>query len=245
VTLTAPNMGKEVCSLVPAPMGLKVEALGKFLTTNRVDLTQFGKGAAKPLQDLSDELLQGECTLKCLPDGRVARVVDVVLLRIVQTGTMNILVVAKEVCDGSGHEPCDEILRGRLPGTKRRPDESQFKAAKRVLQRQINLSENEVNFDKDNVHIVEEEKDSPSYPGLHTIYRKRIIPAYLDLFPGSYRARTSLRPYVIPEEPLRRFSGSSSNVLSEPSSPRPGQSIIARFRRNMGSMGQTFSRGRK
>merc|ERR1712190_196292 len=68
----------------------------------------------------------------------------------------------------------------RLPGTKRRPDENQFLAAKRVLQRQLKINENLVNLSKD-VQIFEEHEDSPSFPGLSTVYRKRIMDVEIDI----------------------------------------------------------------
>merc|ERR1719476_64389 len=60
------------------------------------------------------------------------------------------------------------------------PHENHFHTAKRVLRQQLNLSEYRGVVDK-NVRIVEEQQASPSYPGLQTLYRKRIIPVVLVL----------------------------------------------------------------
>lgn len=168
---------QEISSLVPAPIGLKVKALGRYLKQNNIDPSAFGKDRAKSLQELSIELISGESSLMTQPDGVVVRIVDVVLLLVTKAGTDQVLVVAKE-SSASAVSAVDAELN-RLPGSKRRPDENHFHVAKRVLQRQLKVNENRINLDADNVRICEEEKDSPSYPGLRTVYCKRFISATL------------------------------------------------------------------
>jgi len=62
----------------------------------------------------------------------------------------------------------------RLPGAKSRPDENQFLSARRIIKKQLEIDENAVKF-KEKADFVEEEKSSPSYPGIVTVYRKRLI----------------------------------------------------------------------
>jgi hypothetical protein len=66
------------------------------------------------------------------------------------------------------------MILNRLPGAKRRPDENQFLSARRIIRRQLEIDENQVEFDI-KVKNIEEEKSSSGYPGLKTVYRKRII----------------------------------------------------------------------
>merc|ERR1712151_1353505 len=66
----------------------------------------------------------------------------------------------------------------RLPGAKCRPDENQFLSARRILRRQLDIDENLVKLARQ-VAIIEEVKPSPAYPGLKTVYRKRMIRAEL------------------------------------------------------------------
>jgi len=215
VKLSAPTVEHLLCNLVPAPIGLKREALGRYLKTNGVDPSIFGKGKAKTLTELSNELTMGKCSLTRLSDGRVARIVDVVVLKI-SKGESETLVVSTEVCvDGEqqdGGDPTDAVVLNRLPGSKRRPGENHFLTAKRVLHRQLNVSENQVSIDAESVRIIEEEKDSPSYPGLHTIYLRRVIPVRLDMMRQT-SMRSDRAPYhaMIPEEPAvdRLSSGPS------------------------------------
>jgi len=95
--------------------------------------------------------------------------VDIVLLRLTKACTKELLIETGEVRQEG------TISHNRLPGSKRRPDENQFVTARRILRRQLMVGENYVNLHAKDVQILEEEKASPSYPGLPTIYRKRII----------------------------------------------------------------------
>merc|ERR1712228_514433 len=79
----------------------------------------------------------------------------------------------------------------RLPGGKRRPDENQFLSARRILRKQLDADENQVKF-SEIVKFVEEEKSSPTYPGVSTLYRKRLINAeVVSLPPGSGKGASS------------------------------------------------------
>mmetsp|Transcript_2492 Transcript_2492/g.5454 ORF Transcript_2492/g.5454 Transcript_2492/m.5454 type:complete len:947 (+) Transcript_2492:91-2931(+) len=205
---------KEISSLVPAPVGLKVEALGNFLKANNIDPSAFGTAHTKTLQELSMELTTGESILMEMENGRVVRLVDVVLLKILKVnanGGDEVLVVTAETDVNNIQNNPEGVLVHRLPGTKRRADENQFLAAKRVLTRQLRVSENAVNLDANSIAILEEEKDSPSYPGLRTVYRKRIISA--ELSPGVARI------------PSRLSRDNSGKAPSRGSPPPPTPSI--------------------
>lgn len=191
VKLHAPTVGTEVSSLVPPPIGLKLEALARYLKDNNIDPSRFGEDNTKSLKELSDELLVGECALVRLEPGKVARVVDLVLLRILRPGRCRdassleerppreqLLVATREAALG---RPSADVVVNRLPGSKRRPHENQFFAAKRVLHQHLGLGENCVDLDAGGALTLVEEKESPSYPGLRTIYRKCVISVELDL----------------------------------------------------------------
>lgn len=170
----APEEGAEVSGLVQAPIGLEEEALRVYFQENNVDISKFGTGQAKTLKEISAELIKGESSLMVQQDKSVVRTVDVVVLKLVHSLTNSILVQTEQTFpDGS------KASLKRLPGAKRRPDENQFLTARRVLKRQLKVEENHVTLDNNNVTVTEEEKDSLSYPGLRTIYRKRIITATL------------------------------------------------------------------
>jgi len=158
-----------VSGLVQAPIGYDEETLKKFLADNGIDPSKFGDGQTRTLKEFSTELIKGESSLMKETNGTVLRTVDIVLLKLTKAGTNELLVETGEV------RPEGTIIRNRLPGSKRRPDENQFVTARRILRRQLMVSENNVNLHAKDVQIIEEQKDSPSYPGLTTVYRKRLI----------------------------------------------------------------------
>jgi serine/threonine protein kinase len=174
VKFKAPEEGEEVSGLVQAPIGLEEEQLRKYFNENGVDISKFGVDQAKTLKDISAELIKGESSLMQNPKGGLIRVVDVVVIKLIHSVTGSILVQTEQTYpDGN------KVNLKRLPGAKRRPDENQFLTARRILKRQSKVEENHVTLDAGGVQVAEEEKDSLAYPGLHTVYRKRIITATL------------------------------------------------------------------
>jgi len=174
VQYKAPTEGEEVSGLVQAPIGLEENELRRYFEVNKVDISKFGQGAAKSLADISVELIKGESCLMQDTDGSVLRVVDVVVLKLIHSVTGSILVQTKQTFPDN-----TTVTLNRLPGAKRRADENQFLTARRILKRQLKIEENHVTLDAANVEVAEEEKESLAYPGLRTIYRKRIITANL------------------------------------------------------------------
>jgi len=174
IQFRAPADQDHVSGLVQAPIGLSEDELVKFLLENNVDPKQFGQNNTKSLKDFSNELLKGESSLMVQADGRLLRVVDIVLLKLSKEGTDDVLIEASEKFpDGRSSQ------LNRLPGSKRRPDENHFVTAQRVLKRQLKMDENVVNLNSKDVKVVEAMQESHSYPGLSSMYRKRIISATL------------------------------------------------------------------
>jgi len=174
VSLFAPEENNEVSGLVHAPIGFSEDALLGYLIENGLDPGEHGWGrGSKRLKDLSSETQMGETTFAVQDDGTVLRVVDVVLLKLSRPASHEVLVQTCEVSTETG-EPLRKGLN-RLPGTKRRPDENHFVAAQRALRKQLQIDQNNVDFNSDDVQTLEATKDSDSYPGLRTLYRKRVI----------------------------------------------------------------------
>jgi len=163
-----------VSTLVRAPIGLGEEALRNHLNTMGVDVTKFGQSGCKTVKEFSAELIRGESTLQQdATSKRLVRIVDVVLMIVTNPVTGEILIQTEQM-DGHGHK----TRLDRLPGAKCRPDENQFLSGRRIMRRQLEIDENVVKLDR-TVGIIEEEKPSPAYPGLKTVYRKRMIRAEL------------------------------------------------------------------
>lgn len=165
--------GQDFSALVYPPIGLEEEELNEFLSKNHVDTNKWGKGTCKTIQDFSEELVKGEATLIRQPNGKIARVVDIVVLNLTRKDTGDVLVEAREEYKESVQH------LNRLPAVKRRSDEHQFLTARRMVQKYLNLDINCVVIDHQDVKLIEEEQDSKSYVGLSTIYRKRYMKGVL------------------------------------------------------------------
>jgi len=173
--------GGGISGLVQAAVGMTEEQLEVYLKENGVDPSKFGENHTRTLKEFSTELSEGESSLMKNPQGKLIRIVDVVVLLVTKEGTTDLLVEHKENYDAdkeSGKEGHEKILN-RLPGVKRRSNENHFLAAQRILKNQIKVDENSIKLDAKSVRIIEEQKDSSSYPGLNTVYRKRLINAEL------------------------------------------------------------------
>jgi len=165
-----------ISALVRAPIGLNVDALREHLSGLGIDVNRFGaESGVKTLKEFSQELVKGESTLMQNASGAVTRVVDVVVMIVKNPKTNEVLVETEQNLPNVDKK----IVLNRLPGAKCRPDENQFTSAKRILRRQLEIGENEVILEKD-PQVVEEEKPSNAYPGIKTVYRKRLINANLD-----------------------------------------------------------------
>lgn len=145
------------------------DKLVERLQAHRINVELFGVGQAASIQEFAQELTHGESALIEGDDGSLIRVVDIVLLRIVEQKTKKILVeVGKTKNNGA-----QVVTKKRLPGTKRRPNDNIYTTARVVLTTLMNFPEEW--FQLGDHELVEEEKPSSSYPALRTIYRKRII----------------------------------------------------------------------
>jgi len=170
----APAVRHQVSALVEAPLGLNEEELEAYLVDHKVDISLFGKEGAGSLEELVNEIQSGASTLMLDADGSVIRVADVVLIKMVNAESGKILIQAER-------ENADKRVQtlNRFPGMKRRPDENQFLTAKKIIKRQLQINENHVTINFRDVDLMEEEQSSMRYPGLRTVYQKRVITATL------------------------------------------------------------------
>jgi len=159
----------QISTLVRAPIGLDEEGLTDYLKSMNVDISKFGVNGAKSLKEFSTELVKGETRLLQLDDGRILVITEVVMMVLQKQDTKEVLVQTSQVWpDGKQSDA------PRVPGAKRRPDENQFLCGRRILRRQLEIDENAVILSQD-VGYIEEDRASNAYPGLKTVYRKRVI----------------------------------------------------------------------
>jgi hypothetical protein len=160
------------------------QSLSEILTKNKVDLTKYGTGDARTLKRFAEELCTGESAL--LEDSAsVVRILEIVVMRICKNQGELILVEAS-------HQMGEQVrVRNVLPGTKKRPKEDVLQAAKRLLDE---VAIDYVAVDLELGNKTHEEKESPSYPGIKTVYLKHMVKAYIsqDGDQGVYKMRKQL-----------------------------------------------------
>lgn len=160
------NSTDGISALVQASFGFDADSIATLLEDNGIDWRKFANGSSS-VQDLANELSQGESTLQREKDGSLVRLVDVVILKITNKETGKLLVAHSAL----------STTNERLPGTKRRPYENHFATAKRILLNALKMDSNYVMLDTSDIRIVEEKTQSAKYPTLDTKYRRLIINA--------------------------------------------------------------------
>lgn len=167
----APADGASISALVRPPVGFKEEELVNFLVNNDVDVTQFGQGTNRTLEEFSAELTSGEAALQRSSNGKLIRNVDVVILHITRKSDGYSLVQVQQTLHGKTK------TLNRFPATKMSMDENLFHAAKRLIGQSLRMGENAVCIDPEGCTHVEEESQSDAYQGLPTRYQKRFVRA--------------------------------------------------------------------
>ncbi|CAE8637185.1 unnamed protein product, partial [Polarella glacialis] len=154
-----------------------VELFKKTMIEHNIDPSLFGVGKAKPIEQLALEVQTGasRLMLDATEHKKLVRVVDVVVLKLRPAGAAaseapRLLIEMEEKFPDGRTRPTL-----RLPGTKREPHENARQTAERILSEMLNIKPEMVTFDFSNVVRQEEEIDSPSFPGVRTVYRKELV----------------------------------------------------------------------
>jgi len=148
------------------------DTVRQMLVEHGINIEMFGKGKVKKFSEFAAEVTGGlSClmldatTHKC-----IVRVVDVVICRLCYgsgSGKKYLVTFAEKYADGRIR---DNIYQ--LPGTKRHPHENAVQTAQRLIHERLNIQDEQVRFDFNRSEVLEEDDDSPSYPGVRTVYRK-------------------------------------------------------------------------
>jgi len=138
-----------------------------------IDTSNFGKGQAKKLIEFVHEVQTGQARLMldATKHKTVVRVVDVVLVRIVYgegSGKKFLIKSAEKYPDGRLRDG------SQLAGVKKLPHENGIMTAERLVKERLPILEGSMKFNFNIKECYEEEENSPSYPGVRTVYRKEI-----------------------------------------------------------------------
>ena len=148
------------------------DQLQDWLNEANIDTSLWGEGNAKTVSHLWAELLAGETRIQGGPPLRLVDVVQITIRR----GDQILIEVAQEL-EGGQHR-----FRNLLPSEKMKANESYAASVLRGLREELDVEETAVALLHHTYTKNQSERDSPSYPGLPTLYTFHSIEAQvLDL----------------------------------------------------------------
>lgn len=148
-------------------------ALRRWLGTRDIDFGRWGEESAKSVADLWLELENGETRLVDDPPRRLVHVVQVIIRR----GEKILVETAQEFGDGRHR------ARYRPPSDKMRTGETPREAAVRCLHEELGLLPRHVTLLPAGRVPESVTADSPSYPGLLTLYTFHTLEAIVNGLP--------------------------------------------------------------
>lgn len=193
----------------------QAETLAQYLARHEIDPALFGIGGAKTLSEFANELRSGEAQLMygLKYKQKIVRMVDVVALRVVDRRGQILVLTQQVLADGRSR------TRRVLPGSKRRPAEDVFTAARRIFADDLQFPLRYFHLTTSPLETVEEHKESPSYPGLNTVYTRHIVECILATKDNQkVIAGASDSVQVDMRRPARGRRSQSSHLDSQPGS---------------------------
>ena len=137
-----------------------VAELREWLTAAAIPIRTWGHNGAKTVAALWQELLAGESVLQTNPPQRQVQVVEIIIRR----GDQILIEAAQELANGQVRR------RGILPAEKMKAGEGVKTAVWRGLGEELGVHREDVIFLPDSYQQRQSCHDSPSYPGLPTLY---------------------------------------------------------------------------
>lgn len=144
-----------------------LDELKHWLISNGIDLSQWGQGSNKSVENLWEEWQSGEMYLQENPALRVVPVAQIIIRR-----DHNILIEA--IQEFTDHR---QRRRNHPPSEKIKTDENYVDAAKRCLQEELGVECGDIEILTDTHRRSKRQRESPSYPGLRTQYTFHIVEA--------------------------------------------------------------------
>ncbi len=144
-----------------------IDDLNTTLKSNGIDISEWGMGTTKSVQNLFAEIVAGEVYLQTKPLLRVIQVVQIIIRR-----GNSILIEAKQEF-GSGQQR----FRNIPPSEKMKTKESYIDTAIRCLQEELGLAPQNIEFIRPTYQQKKTIRNSPSYLGLNTRYTFHTVEA--------------------------------------------------------------------
>jgi len=151
----------------------KTADLHRWLAEKDIDTHKWGQRGAKRVVDLWQELTGGDARLQDDPPRRQVEVVQVIIRR----GDQVLVEAVQELGDGQ------QRIRQRPPSEKLKPGEPYAAAALRCLQEELGVAPGQVSLREETYRCLQTTADSPSYPGLPTLYTMHTLEAVVEGLP--------------------------------------------------------------
>jgi hypothetical protein len=152
-----------------------IEELDEWLRGHEIDLSQWGEGAAKSVDDLWAEIAKGESVMQDEAPLRSVQAVRVVVRRDDQ-----VLIEAYQ-----GFNSGRRRERNRPPSEKMHPGERYVDAALRCLREELGVEAEDVRLKHETYRRKVWEGIPDSYPGLCTRYVFHVVDAHVQGLPQS------------------------------------------------------------
>jgi ADP-ribose pyrophosphatase YjhB (NUDIX family) len=152
-----------------------LQELESVLLSNGIDPSRWGLGETKHLQDLWNEIVNGESCLQAEPLQRLVKVARVIIRR----GDQVLIEAEQEFADGRRRK------RYQPPADKMKPGEGTVQAAARCLVEELCVKPEDIHILPYTQRTEQNESDSPSYPGLHSLFTNHYIDAIVAGLPSS------------------------------------------------------------
>ena len=132
-----------------------IAELKECLQANDVDLSDWGKGNAKNLEQLFEEIISGECWLMANP---LLRILPIVQVLIVANGKI-LIETAQELSDQRIRE------RNLPPSEKMKPDESWRFTTIRCVEEELGIKPDQIEFVTQSCTPIIRQRDFSILPG--------------------------------------------------------------------------------
>jgi hypothetical protein len=148
------------------PISVTLHELGSYLADNGIEVNLWGKGAAKTVDHLLQEIRSGECELVETGDGLI-RVIHVVSANIYYEDTFGMFILKEDKQVFKGGRTKTRSLNTSL-SEKIGPNEIPLEGIVRGIKEELNIT---ISSDQiKEVSKFNESRESNSFPGLSTIY---------------------------------------------------------------------------
>jgi len=137
-----------------------IRQLDQWLIAKGIDTAIWGTGAAKPVEDLWTEIVNGESRIEDDPPLRVVHVVNV----IIRDGNRVLMEGVQEFDENRRR------YRGAPLSEKMKPGEDYIGATLRGIEEELQVGPANVEITRSSPEPQFMLRESPSYPGLHTKY---------------------------------------------------------------------------